>query len=368
MENNPICIAGFGEVMLRLSPSGSLRFAQAMPGTLQAVFGGGEANVCASIAQFGLSTRYLTALPSNAIVDAMLCEMRGLGVDTTKILKTTKGRLGIYFAETGANQRGSSVVYDRAFSSISLAEPEEYDFEAMLAGVTWLHITGITPSLSEAAFKSTLAITKLAAEKGIKISCDLNFRKKLWKWREGTAPKALAAECMGQIVPYVDVIVGNEEDAADVFGISASGTSVESGQLNIAAYTEVAQALAARFPKASKIAITLRESYSADHNNWGAMLYDVAAAKSYLAPLAADGGYCSYRIENILDRIGGGDSFSAGLIYALNTPEYSEPQKALAFAVAASCLKHSIYGDYNRVSVSEVASLMNGNASGRVMR
>jgi 2-dehydro-3-deoxygluconokinase len=173
---------------------------------------------------------------------------------------------------------------------------------------------------------------------------------------------------MGQIVPYVDVIVGNEEDASDVFGISASGTSVEAGKLNIAAYTEVAQALAARFPKASKIAITLRESYSADHNNWGAMLYDVETEKSYLAPLAADGSYCSYRIENIVDRIGGGDSFSAGLIYALNTPEYSEPQKALAFAVAASCLKHSIYGDYNRVSVSEVASLMSGNASGRVMR
>lgn len=363
-----VCIAGFGEVMLRLSPQGNLRLQQVLPGDLTATFGGGEANVCVSVAQFGVKSRYLTALPKNPIAEALVTEMRGLGVDTSKILRMDKGRLGIYFAEAGANQRGSTVVYDRAQSSISLAKPQDYDWDSMLDGVTWLHITGITPALSEAAFRSTVTIAERASEKGIKISCDLNFRKKLWKWSEGTSPKELAAKCMSEIVRFVDVIVANEEDAYDVFGIAASGTSVESGSLNVDAYTEVAQKLSARFPKAMKIAITLRESHSANHNNWGAMLYDVPAAKSYLAPLDADGQYKPYEIHNIVDRIGGGDSFSAGLVYALSSTSYAEPSKALAFAVAASCLKHSIYGDYNFCSVDEVESLMGGNASGRVKR
>lgn len=365
--SDSVCIAGFGEIMMRISPSDRLRFAQAMPGMVSATFGGGEANVCASLAQMGMKSRYLTALPSNAIVSAMLSELRGFGVDTSKIHHTSKGRLGIYFAETGANQRGSAVVYDRAYSSISLVGPEEYNYDEMLDGVTWLHISGITPSLTENAFNATLNMAKKASEKGIKVSCDLNFRKKLWKWCDGKSAKELARECMGKIVPYADVIIGNEEDAADVFDIHAEGSSVESGKLNIAAYTDVAKKLSDKFPKAKKIAITLRESISANHNNWGAMLYDVEEAKSYLAPLAND-EYSPYHITDIVDRIGGGDSFCAGLIYALNTEEYSAPQKALSFAVAASCLKHSIYGDYNRCSVDEVVSLMSGNASGRVKR
>ena len=366
--NDP-CIAGFGEIMLRLSPPGVLRLPQVLPGTLEATFGGGEANVCASVALLGGKSRYLTALPRNPVADALVAQLRGLGVDTSRILRTDAGRLGIYFAEAGANQRGSSVVYDRAMSSIALAEPADYDFGAMLEGATWLHLTGITPALSEAAYLSTVAIAAAAAERGITISCDLNFRKKLWNWRKGTKPRELACACMAKLVPLVDVIVGNEEDAHDVFGIAARGTSVEAGQLDIEAYADVARRLSAMFPKARHVAITLRESLSADHNNWGAMLYDVAAKAVHLAPLDADGRYRPYEIRDIVDRIGGGDSFSAGLIYALSgCRAATKPAEALAFAVAASCLKHSIQGDYNFCTAAEVESLMQGNASGRVKR
>lgn len=366
---NEPCIAGFGEIMLRLSPPGFLRLPQVLPGTLEATYGGGEANVCASIAILGGQSRFLTTLPKNPMADALVTQLRGLGVDTTRILRSDAGRLGIYFAEAGANQRGSSVVYDRAMSSIALAEPADYDFGAMLEGVTWLHLTGITPALSESAYRSTLAIAAAAAERGITISCDLNFRKKLWNWRKGTKPRELAGECMATIVPLVDVIVGNEEDAHDVFGIAARGTSVEAGQLDVEAYADVARQLSERFPKARHVAITLRESRSADHNNWGAMLYDVAEKAIHLAPLDAAGRYQPYEIRDIVDRIGGGDSFSAGLIYGLSgCRPNTKPAEALAFAVAASCLKHSIRGDYNYCSVAEVEALMKGNASGRVMR
>lgn len=363
-----VSIAGFGEIMLRLCPKGHLRLSQALPGELSATFGGGEANVCVSIAQYGLPSRFLTAVPCNPIGDALVTELRGLGVDTTKMLRTPSGRLGIYYVETGANQRGGSVVYDREYSAIALADPADYDFDAMLDGVTWLHLTGITPAISEKAYLATRAIAKYASSLGISISCDLNFRNKLWKWMPGVPQKELATRCMTEIVAFVDVIVGNEEDAADVFGISASGTSVEAGQLNVAAYVEVAKTLSARFPKARQIAITLRESLSASHNNWGAMLYDVALAQAHFAPLDEKGDYAPYEIRDIVDRVGGGDSFSGGLIAALNSDAYTDPASALAFAVAASCLKHTIYGDYNRCSFEEVVTLMKGNASGRVKR
>ncbi|MCL1910403.1 MAG: sugar kinase [Kiritimatiellaeota bacterium] len=361
-------VAGFGEIMLRLSPKGMLRFSQALPGELDATFGGGEANVCVSLANFGMMSRYLSALPENPIADALTRELRGIGVDTARILRAKSGRLGIYFAEAGANQRGASVVYDRAASSIALAKPADYDFGAMLENVTWLHLTGITPALSENAFLSTLAIAEKAAAAGIKISCDLNYRKKLWGWRQGTQQKALARECMGAIVALANVIIGNEEDAADVFGIHAEGADVESGRLNTGAYAEVARKLAALFPKAAKVAITLRESISASHNNWGAMLYDTRADAAHFAPLAPDGVYKPFEIRDIVDRIGGGDSFAAGLIYALNTEALAAPDNAIAFAVAASCLKHSISGDYNRCGADEVLVLMKGGGSGRVSR
>ena len=361
------CVAGFGEVMLRLCPEGKKRFAQILPGTLDATFGGGEANVCASIAMLGGHSRYLTALPDNPVARAFAAELRSFGCDTDKIHFDKKGRMGIYFAEHGSNMRGSNVVYDREGSTISLLPPSAYDFRAMLEGVTHLHLSGITPSLTANAYESTLAIAETAAAMGITISVDLNYRKKLWNWEEGTPKKELACRCMSRIVPLADIIIGNEEDASDVFGIAASNTAIDKGQLNIAGYQEVAAKLSAKFPKAKFVAVTLRESISADHNNWGGMLYDCAAKKAHFAPLS-DGVYSPYEIRNIVDRFGGGDSFCAGLLFALNTDELAEPATAIRFAVAASALKHTISGDYNYSSRAEVENLMKGSASGRVQR
>ena len=362
-------IAAFGEVMLRLAPAGKMRFAQVLPGSLEATYGGGEANVCASISMMGGKARYLTALPDNFVAAGFAAQQRGFGTDVERIRYAKDGRMGIYYAEHGAAQRGSNVLYDRANSVISLLGPEDYDFDYMLDGVAHLHVTGITPSLSEKAFLSTFALVKKASEKGIRISCDLNFRKKLWRWGgEGVAPKALAGKCMKEIVSLVDIIIGNEEDAQDVFGISSEGSCVESGKINIKGYGEVARKLCAMFPKASFVAITLRESFSADHNNWGGMLYDKAADKEYFAPLAADGTYAPYEIRDIVDRFGGGDSFCAGLIFALTGDEFNAPADAIRYAVAASCLKHTIHGDYNYASKDEIVNLMKGNASGRVKR
>ena len=361
-------VAGFGEVMLRLSPPGFMRLGQALPGSLCATFGGGETNVCASVAMFGMPSRVLTALPKNAVADALVAQLRGLGVDTSHVLRTDGGRVGTYFTETGANQRGSTVLYDRAHSSIAETPATAYDFESMLRDVSWLHLSGITPAISRRACEANLALAEAAAARGVKISLDLNFRKKLWRWEEGTEPRALAARCMEPLAALADVLIGNEEDAKDVFGIEAEGSSVEDGKLSLEGYKGVASALSRRFPKAKFAATTLRESHSATWNGWGAMLYDCSSATAHFAPLAPDGSYRPYEIRHIVDRIGGGDSFAAGLIYALNTPAWSDPARAVAFAVAASCLKHSIPGDYNAVSAAEVEALARGNASGRVSR
>lgn len=362
------CIAAFGEVMVRLCPPGKRRFQQALPGTLEATFGGGEANVCASIAMLGGKSRYLTALPDNPVSRAFAAQLRGMGCDVEHICYNNCGRMGIYYAEHGSNMRGSNVIYDRDGSTISMLTPADYDFAGMLDGVTHLHITGITPALSAAAFASTLAAVEYASAQGITVSVDLNYRKKLWNWEPGTAKNALAGRCMEQIVKFADIIIGNEEDAADVFGIHASETEIESGKLNISGYKEVAAALSARFPKAAFIAVTLRESFSADHNNWGGMLYECASGNAFFAPLNSDGDYTPYQIKNIVDRFGGGDSFCAGLIYALNDPELAAPADAIRFAVAASALKHTISGDYNFSTAAEVRALMKGSASGRVQR
>ena len=362
------CVAGFGEVMLRLCPPGKKRFAQTLPGTLEATYGGGEANVCASVAMLGGRSRYLTALPDNPVARAFAAQLAGLGCDVSHIHYDKVGRMGVYYAEHGSNMRGSNVVYDRDGSTISLLPPSAYDFSAMLEGVTHLHLTGITPSLTRNAYETTLAVAREAAARGISVSVDLNYRKKLWNWEPGTAKNQLAGRCMAEIVPYADVIIGNEEDASDVFGISADNTSIEAGKLNIDGYREVAAKLAAKFPRAKFVAVTLRESISADHNNWGGMLYDCAARQAHFAPLDADGGYAPYAIRNIVDRFGGGDSFCAGLLYALNSEKFSAPATAIRFAVAASALKHTIPGDYNYSSAAEVESLMNGSTSGRVKR
>ena len=360
-------IVTFGEVMGRFAPAGNLRFRQCLPGPLDLTFGGAEANVAASIAQFGGNARFVTALPQNAIADSCVGVFTALGVDTTSILRTKEGRLGLYFLESGANQRPSNVIYDRANSSVSLTPPEKYDWERIFDGAGWLHWTGITPALSATSAAAVLHAAKTAKSKGIPVSTDLNFRKKLWNWEAGTSSNALAEKTMRGILPYVDLVIANEEDAADVLGIHAGHTDVESGHLSIDHYPEVAREIVKQFPNVSKVAITLRESLSASHNNWGAMLYDVATDSAHFAPLA-NGEYTPYHIKNIVDRVGGGDSFGAGLIFALNTPELAEPPKAIAYAVAASCLAHSIVGDINYTSRAEAESLMKGSASGRVVR
>lgn len=362
------CIAGFGEVMLRLCPPGKKRFSQSLPGVLEATYGGGEANVCASAAMLGARSRYLTALPDNPVSRAFAAQLAGMGCDVSRIRYDRAGRMGVYYAEHGSNMRGSNVVYDREGSTISLLGPEAYDFDAMLDGVTHLHLSGITPALTRQAFESTLSVAREAVRQGIAVSVDLNYRKKLWNWEPGTPKNELACRCMSEIVPLADIIIGNEEDASDVFGIRAENTSIETGKLDIAGYREVAKRLSSRFPRARFVAITLRESISADHNNWGGMLYDCAEKKAYFAPLDDGGDYAPYPIRNIVDRFGGGDSFCAGLLFALNTERLAAPETAIRFAVAASALKHTICGDYNYSSAAEVESLMNGSVSGRVRR
>jgi 2-dehydro-3-deoxygluconokinase len=361
-------LLAFGEIMLRVAPPGMWRFRQALPGPLDCSFGGGEANVCASLAVLGRKTRYLTALPRHAITESLLDTLRGLGIDTDCILFREGGRLGIYFLEGGANQRSSRVVYDRQHSAVSLAGPEEYDFESALEGVSRLHVTGITPSLSENAFRSTLQLVQLARSEGVSVSCDLNFRKKLWRWRPGTDPQMLARECMSQILPHVDLAIANEEDAEKVLGIRAKDTSVEQGKIDPEAYKAVARQVHGLFPNISLVAITLRESISASHNNWGAMLLQAEANKTFFAPLDEDGDYRPHEIRNIVDRVGAGDSFAAGLIYALDSEEYADSATAVGFAVAASCLKHTIPGDLNYATLDGIRALAGGRASGRVQR
>jgi 2-dehydro-3-deoxygluconokinase len=359
---------GFGEIMARIAPPHHLRWRQSLPGSVEVTWGGGEANVCASLAMLGSQSRYVTALPKHPISESLVATLRGMGVDTDHVLWRQHGRLGLYFVEKGANQRGSTVIYDRENSAVSLAAASEYNFDQVLADVHWLHISGITPAISEQACDTNLALVRQAKEAGVTVSCDLNFRKKLWKWRPGTEPRELARQCMAEVLPYVDLVIGNEEDASDVLDIHAAATDVAQGELNVAAYEQVARQIVERFPNVSRVGITLRESISADHNNWGAMLFDVAKDQAFLSPLDASGNYQPFEMRNIIDRVGAGDSFAAGLLHALNSDKYSEPQTAIHFAVAASCLKHSIQGDFSYVTEADAASLAAGNATGRVQR
>ena len=360
-------LLAFGEIMLRVAPPGAARFRQCLPGPVEVTFGGGEANVCGSLALLGRPVRYVTALPDNPLADALVGWQRSLGIDTSHILRR-EGRLGIYYLETGANQRGSTVVYDRAASSVALAAPEEYDFRSALGGVARVHVTGITPAISENDFLATRELLRLASQQGAKVSCDLNFRKKLWRWRKGTPAGELARQCMTELLPMVDLVIGNEADAEDVLGIEAAGTEVERGQISAEAYVEVARRIAERFPNVSLVAITLRESVSASHNNWGAMLFDARSASAHFAPLDGQGRYRPYEIRNIVDRVGAGDSFAAGLLYALDSEKYAAPADAVRLAAAASCLKHSVPGDMNYVTLGEIEALAGGQASGRVQR
>jgi len=361
-------LLAFGEVMMRITPPGVLRFRQALPGPLECTFGGGEANVCGSLATLGYPVRYLTALPRTPISESLVASLRGMGIDTRGILLRDNGRLGLYFLEAGANQRPSRVIYDRAGATVSQVGPEEYDFDAALDGVKRLHVTGITPALSEPAFRTTLALAEAAKSRGVTVSCDLNFRRKLWRWRSGADPRALAHDCMAKILGHVDLVIANEEDAEQVLGIRAKGTSVETGRIDPAAYGAVARQIHAQFPNVLEVAITLRESISASHNNWGAMYFHARANKTFFAPLDEQGNYRPYEIRNIVDRVGAGDSFAAGLIYGLDSDQCADANSAIALAAAASCLKHSIPGDMNYATLEEIRALAGGIASGRVQR
>lgn len=359
-------VVTFGEIMGRIAALDNLRLRQSRH--FDVTYAGAEASVAASICNFGGNARYVTALPKHALAEATIDAVRAVGVDTAHVLRTNEGRLGLYFLETGANQRPSNVIYDRADSAIAITPASAYNWEAIFNGASWLHLSGITPALSKNAAEATLVAAQKAKAAGASVSIDLNFRGKLWNWDKSKTARELAQATMRTILPFVDVIIGNEEDCHDVLGIQAGDTNVHSGKLDTSRYPDVARQVVKQFPNVSKVAITLRESLSASHNNWGAMLYEAATDTASFAPLDLDGNYQSYEIKNIVDRVGGGDAFAGGLIYALTTPELSESGVAVKYAVAASCLKHSIKGDFNFSTRSEVEALMGGSASGRVVR
>ncbi|MBN1431084.1 MAG: sugar kinase [Anaerolineae bacterium] len=341
-------IVTFGEIMLRLSPPGFLRFSQAH--SFDAVYGGGEANVAISLANYGLPVDFVTRLPNNDIGEACLASIRQYGVGVDQIARGGE-RLGIYFLEMGSMQRGSKVVYDRAYSSISTIEPGMIDWPTVFAGAGWFHWTGITPAISAGTAEVCLEAARTARQMGLTVSCDLNYRKNLWKWGKK------AGEVMPELVQCCDVAIGNEEDADKVFGIRAPESDVTAGKVEADTYQYVCQMLAERFPNLKTIAITLRGSISASHNTWSGVLWHQGAF--YMGS--------QFDVTHIVDRVGGGDAFGGGLIYGLHA--YGEDyQRALNFAIAASCLKHSIFGDVNLVTVDEVEKLMSGDASGRVSR
>jgi len=336
----------FGEVMMRLSPPGYLRFGQG--NSLDLDFGGAEANVAVSLANYGDKAQYLTKLPENPLADACIQQLRGFGVDVSAIARGGE-RMGIYFMEKGASMRPSKVVYDRAHSAISQVEEGDFDWEEILKDAGWFHTTGITPALSDASAAVTIQAVETAKKLGVPVSCDLNYRKKLWS-------REKAKEVMGKIVPCVDVLIANEEDAYDVFGLKAEGSDIEGGKLSAEGYRDLARKLAAQFG-CKKVAFTLRESRSANDNGWSALLYDSATDTYVLSD--------HYDIH-IVDRVGGGDSFGGGLIHSLMKGD--SDQDAIRFAAAASALKQTIEGDLNLVSEAEVKSLLKNGGSGRVQR
>lgn len=352
----------FGELMARLAAPGHQRLEQGLPGNLEVTFAGAEANVAVTVARLGLPARCATALPSNPLGHAALAELRRHGVDTSAVKLVPDQRLGLYFLEIGANQRASRVIYDRDHSAFAQTDPEAWDLATIFADAGWFHFTGITPAVSAPAAAASQRLVKEAAARQLPISCDLNFRAKLWRWDPDRSPRELARVTMEQLLPYVTVLIANEADAADVLGIAAEGTRVEHGEINREAYTAVAREICTRFPQIERVAITLRESISATHNNWSALLYNRATGRTHLAPATP------YEIRGLVDRVGAGDAFAGALIRALQDSSRRDDEEALAFATAAACLAHSFPGDFNYAEPSEIRKLAVGHASGRVER
>ncbi|WP_024821522.1 sugar kinase [Aminobacterium mobile] len=336
----------FGEIMLRLTPPDHEKILQTP--RFVATFGGAEANVAVALSNYGEDAAFVTAVPKNPLGDGVMHELRSFGVDT-RFIRRSGERLGLYFTETGSCMRPSKVIYDRSHSAIAEVKPGDFDWDEILEEAAWFHVTGITPAIAEGTAAVTLEALKKCKEKGITVSCDLNYRKKLWKW--GKKP----LEVMPELMKYVDVVIANEEDCQKCLGIEAD-IDVTSGSLDVAKYRALSQKMLTLFPGVKYLAVSLRESISADWNNWSALLAE--RGEVYVSR--------KYEIRHIVDRIGGGDSFGSGLIYGLN--HFDTPQEALEFAVAASALKHTIYGDFNRVSVDDVMTLAGGDASGRVQR
>ncbi len=346
-------IVAFGEIMGRFVTPGFKRFQQALPGSLNTSFAGAEANIATAFAYLGGEAAFVTALPTNPIADACVASLRSAGVDTTHIVHTATGRLGLYFLEQGANQRPTNVIYDREGSSVSITPADAYDWDTLLEGADWFITSGITPALSRNAAAVTRAALEAASKRGVNVAIDMNYRQKLWKWEPPLTARELATRTMKDLLPFADLFIGGLEDAVAVLdGVPAKAPH------------EIAGLLAKAFPRLSHVAMTLRESVSASHTILGGFLYDTRTATAFLSPL--DGK--TYSIQNIVDRIGTGDAFTGALLYALTTPGLSSPKSAVEFATAAACLAHSIEGDQNFTTRAEIEALLQGDASGRVQR
>ena len=346
-------IITLGEIMGRLATPGKQRFRQAAPGTLQITFAGAEASAAVSIAHLGGRSAFVSALPQHEIADACVADLRSFGVQTQHILRTEQGRLGLYFLESGANQRPGRVIYDRDGSAMAMTPPDAYDWDAIFADASWLLVSGITPAISRNAAEVTRVALEEASRRNVQTACDMNYRAKLWRWEPALSPRELAARTMRQLLSQIDLLICGRDDAEQTLGIDAG-----------ASWEALPRSIVARYPRIRQVAMTLREGVSADHNRFGGLLYDKAADRVFYAPEEGQ----LYSIAQIVDRLGAGDAFTAGLLFALETPELCEPAIAVAFAAAAGCLAHSVEGDFNWNTREEIEALMQGDASGRVKR
>jgi 2-dehydro-3-deoxygluconokinase len=369
--------------MGRFSPAGFQRFGQCMPGSMGILFAGAEASVAMSIAHLGGDAAFVTALPRHEIADACVAAVRATGVDTSHILRTENGRLGLYFLEAGVNQRPGKVIYDREGSAVAITPPDAYDWDAILAGADWLVVSGITPAISRCGFDVTAEAIRQANSRDIRVLCDFNYRGKLWRWDPTTPPRALAIRKIAELMPMVDLFVGGTDEIGEIlqetgnslpsqnhaFGDSAADTFADASDA-FDAFEKAAGALCGRFPKLSHVGSTFRRTTSATRHELGGMLYEAASGRVHWAPAGrnAGEGYTSYCVDPVVDRIGTGDAFTAGLLFALTTPELSDPGQAIAFATASFCLSHSIEGDFNATTRGEIEELLAGDASGRVQR
>ena len=349
--------------MARFSPRGHLRLAQAMPGSIDVTFAGADVNTAVAIARLGGVSEFVSALPVNPIGDAALAAVRGAGVGVRHVVRREEGRCGLYFVESGAAHRGGLVIYDRAGSTFALAGAESYAWPDILAGAGWFHTTGISAGVSKPAAEATRAAVAAANSGGLTVSCDLNFRRKLWRWEPGVAPEVLAQRTLATILPHVDMLIGNAHDIAGTLGEGFEEQPTD----GLRHHAALAQRATARFPNLKWIAMTLRENHSASENNWGALLYRTSDAGLFAAP-SSNGRYQPYQIGTIVDRVGTGDVFAGALIFALRTAEFADPARAVSFAAAASCLAHSTVGDFFQGTRAEVESLMNGDGNGHLSR